>query len=93
MEKLNNVNGNVLVQNHNINANDNDNVFDKSKNVERIAHQLVDKLGSEGSFEFYCKVAYKLSEAMIWSNYEKAAKGKNPGGLFNWLCRKDMSRG
>lgn len=75
----------------------NDNVrvdrFSKSKQVEAIAVKLVDKLHSESSYKFYCQVAYKLPENKIWDNLEKALKGKNPGGLFNWLCRRDMTNG
>jgi hypothetical protein len=93
----NNDNVNVLLQNNNIN--DNDNVssksgFDKSKYAESIARKLVAKFDAPGSFSFYCKVAYSLPENRIWNNYEQATtskKVKNPAGLFNWLCRKDMT--
>ncbi len=89
MSHDNNVNDNVNVVLTN-NYNDNVNVFNRSKSVEQIADQLVSKFKSESSRPFYCKVAYKLSEAHIWDNYEQAQKGKNPAGLFNWLCRRDM---
>lgn len=59
--------------------------------ADGIASVLVEKLRSPESYKFYCKVAYKLPESRIWQNYESAMKGKNPGGLFNWLCRKDMA--
>lgn len=65
-----------------------DNVFSKSKSVEMIADKLVQKFGSEISRPFYCKVAYKLSEAVIWDNFEKAQRGKNPPALFTWLCKR-----
>lgn len=75
----------------------NDNVgveqFEKSKQVEFIAEKLCDKLNSKESYQFYCKVAYKLPEYKIWDNLEAALRGKNPGGLFNWLCRRDMTNG
>lgn len=90
MKMNNNVNEIVsLKPNYNVN----DNEFDNSKAAERIAYTLVDKLGSQQSFPFYCKVAYSLPEHKIWANLETALKGNNPGGLFNWLCRRDMSRG
>lgn len=94
MSHHNNVNDIVFSKNTNDNYNVNvkDNKFDESKKVEGIAMQLVDKLRSPDSYEFYCKIAYKLPEHKIWSNYEQAIKGRNPGGLFNWLCRRDMTR-
>lgn len=72
-----------------INKTNNDNDIDR-RNVDRIADRLVEKFGSPQSREFYCKVAWKLSEAQIWSNYEKSLRGKSPAALFNWLCRKDF---
>ena len=69
------------------------NDIDRATRAERIAGELVQKFGKDDSRQFYLKVAYKLSESKIWSNYEKALKGRNPGGLFNFLCRKDMNRG
>lgn len=92
-----NDNGNVLLQNNNINDNDNVSFKErlrKSKHAEDIAHRLVKNFDSPGSFEFYCKIAYALPENRIWNNYEQATtskKVKNPAGLFNWLCRKDMA--
>ena len=64
----------------------------KAKKVEAIARSLVQKFTSEDSFPFYCKVAYKLPEHMIWNIYEQALKGKTPAGLFNWICRKEMDK-
>lgn len=73
------------------NLTNNDNDIDRGKQVELIAYKLVDYFKSPDSFKFYCKVAYKLPESKIWNNYESAKKGNNPAGLFNWLCRRDMS--
>jgi hypothetical protein len=70
--------------------NDNDK-YELTKRVEAIAYRLCEKLGSPTSFEFYCKVAYKMSEARIWSNYEKAQRGRNPARLFTWLCKREMA--
>lgn len=87
LERINNVNGNVSSI-----LNNNDNDIDRAKVVETIAMKLVDKFKSQDSYKFYCLVAYKLPESKIWLNYEQATSGKNPAGLFNWLCRRDMNR-
>lgn len=69
---------------------DNDNNYNKSKHVDIIADTLVEKLNAKStSRPFMCKVAWKLSEAKIWDNVEKAMNGKNPTGLFIYLCKKD----
>jgi hypothetical protein len=81
-----------LEPNDNYNNNDIDK-FDKSKKAETIAQKLVEKLNSKESYLFYCKVAYALPESKIWINLEQSLSGKNPGGLFNWLCRRDMGSG
>lgn len=83
-----NVNENVVLTN-NYNVNDNDK-YEKGKKIELIADLLVDKLGCDKSSRpFMCKVAYKLSEARIWDNVEQALMGKNPVGLFIYLCKRD----
>lgn len=74
-----------------INNIDNDNVgnkYQKAKTVDLIADQLVERFNSPQSRAFYCKAAWKLSEATIWNNVEQANKGKNPANLFNYLCKK-----
>lgn len=90
----NNVIDNVektLVNNDNVIDNGNkDKGVKSARDVELIALKLVDNFHSQQSYEFYCKVAYKLPEHIIWSNYEQAQKGRTPGKLFNWLCRRDM---
>lgn len=96
MVKHNNVNNNINIINNEKGFtkthNDNDNVaFNRAEKAEIIARKLSAKFGSDKSFEFYCKVAYALPENKIWINYEKSLGGKNPGALFNWLCRKDMT--
>ena len=69
--------------------NDNDgNKYQKAKNVDAIADRLVEIFKSPHSRPFYCKAAWVLSEATIWNNVELASKGKNPAGLFNYLCKK-----
>jgi hypothetical protein len=93
MSQLHNdiVNGNVN-RTHNYNSNDNvDKKYEVSRRVERIADQLVQKFGSDTYRGFYCKVAWKLSEARIWNNYEAAIKANpsQPGKLFSYLCKRD----
>lgn len=69
--------------------------FEKSKKVEMIAEQLCEKFGSRKWYRFYCKAAYKLPEASIWRHYEKATTSKgvgDPGGLFFWLCSREMKQ-
>lgn len=89
-------NDNVIVSRRNTNDNVNDigNKYDRSKNVERIAHQLVEKFGNGNYYGFYCKVAYKLSESQIWSFYEQCNgnKVRNPAKLFSWLCGRAMEK-
>lgn len=81
-------NDNVNVSSRN-NINDNDK-YSKSKVADNIAARLKSKLSmKEDSTPFLCKVAYKLPEARIWDNCEQALKGKNPAGLFIWLCKRD----
>lgn len=88
-----------VIENENVsittNYNNNDNVvvLDKyaaAKKVEIIADALLAKLNMPvESRAFMCKVALKLSEARIWDNVEQSLKGKNPIGLFIYLCKRD----
>lgn len=70
--------------------NDNVNKYELAQKVEGIAYALVDKFGAPNNFEYYCKIAYKLSESRIWLNFERAKKGNSPAKLFTYLCNKDM---
>ena len=88
----------TINNNINVNINDNDNVdirvFENETNFESIAQKLSALFHSDASYDFYVKVARTLPEHKIWKNYETATTKnnvRNPGGLFNWLCRKDMS--
>lgn len=76
------------------NYSDNYNVNDKyelSRKVERVADEIIHKLGADQTYRaFYCKIAWKLSEARIWSNMETSLKGNNPARLFSYLCKRDM---
>ena len=90
-----NVKKNLRTRNDIVNDNYNvPNKYDRSKRVDMIADQLIEKLGNKEFRGFYCKVAWKLSEARIWDNYETAkaasdAKNSHPGKLFTYLCKRD----
>jgi len=90
--KHNNDNVNVYFNKH-IDTDINIDKYESSKKVELIADRLVDKLCAPKSRAYFCKVAYKLSESRIWQNYEAAINGKNPVGLFIWLCERDLQGG
>lgn len=91
--------GNNVIENEivsitgNNNNNDNDiksKLYEQGKRVEILADGMLKALGlDEKSRPFMCKVAWKLSEARIWYNIEQALKGKNPVGLFIYLCKRD----
>lgn len=85
-----NVSNNVSLKN---NVNDNDSSkYTRSKKVDDIADNIIRKLGVSDAYRaFYCKIAWSLSEARIWSNLETALKGKQPAKLFTYLCKKDMA--
>lgn len=92
---LNNVNDNERVlKNSLVGPVDNvdNSAFNRAEDVEKIVHNLVITFGSEDSYRFYCKVAYALSEQRIKRLIAQSLNGKNPGGLFNWLCRREMSK-
>jgi len=90
MNEGNNVNG-VYRVNNNVNGN--------NGGVERligyntqdaIADKLCKELNNPQYRAFYCKVAYKLSEAQIWNTLEQAKKGRSPAKYFSWLVSKQM---
>jgi hypothetical protein len=60
------------------------------RTVEAIARQIEAKLQPKNdNFKYYCFVAYKLTEAEIWQNVEKAQnKGKDPARYFTYLCKR-----
>jgi hypothetical protein len=63
----------------------------KKTKVDVIATSLVDKLNNPDSRKYYCKVAYKLPENIIWLHLETALKGRSPQKYFSWLCNKSMA--
>lgn len=86
--KHNNDNVNVAkIPNYNVNDNGR---YDRSKKVEYAADKLLERLNMKPeSRPFLCKAAWKLTEARLWDNCDQALKGKNPIGLFIWLCKRD----
>jgi len=64
--------------------------YERSKAVDIIALDLCDKLGdaAHDHYEYYCKVAWRLQPAVIYSNLEQAQKGRVPAKLFTYLCQK-----
>jgi hypothetical protein len=85
----NNTNNNT-VTNTKLIKNNNNNIV-RAAEIEATARKLVEKYNSPESFDFYCKIAWKLPESYIWRNYEQSQKARNPGALFNFLCRKDLN--
>jgi hypothetical protein len=43
--------------------------------VHQIANSLSEKLSNPSRLEYYCKVAWRLPEYMIWNNLEAALRG------------------
>lgn len=66
-----------------------DNKYRRSRHVERLADTMVQKFGNSQYRSFYCKVAWKLSEARIMHNMEQAMRGDVPARLFTYLCKRD----
>lgn len=91
--------GNNVIENEIVSITTNNNNIDndvhkmkleQGKKVEIIADRLLKVFGlNETSRAFMCKVAWKLTESRIWQNVEQALKGKNPVGLFIYLCKRD----
>jgi len=89
MSPINNVNVNVLKSNNNNNVNEPKNSLARSKSIDSMIDKLQSGLqAKDESRPFLAKSCWKLPESSIWSNYEAAQKGKNPMGLFIWLCKK-----
>lgn len=94
--RISDIIGNVSkIFNTNDNVNNNDK-YAKSKKVDEIADKLVEKLANPGARRFYCLVAYKLPEHIIWDNldlaltYKGERKDYNPQRYFTWLCKRTM---
>ena len=87
----NNVNDNVVK--YNLTNNDNVRASNKtSEEVDAIANKLVEALNNPISREFYCMVGWKLSEAEIYGNLEKAKRGRSPQRYFTWLCQQSLDK-
>ena len=60
-----------------------------ARKKETIADRLVSIFKNPQYKEFYCRVAWKLSEATIWQYVEEALdKGRDPAKYFSFLCKK-----
>ena len=68
-----------------------DNVKTNPKQVEAIAYKLGEVLNDSTSFNFFCKVAWKLQENVIWNNVEVAKSKRNPRAYFATVCKAQMS--
>ena len=81
-----------LDSNTNNNTNNNTNIGGKALDARRrenIADRLVLKFNNPGYKEFYCRVAWRLSEQTIWNYVEESFnKGRNPAKYFSFLCKK-----
>lgn len=87
----NNVNNAMKLTKVNYNAMNNvvKNVISNDK-ADTIADKLCERLGNYQYRAFYCKVAYQLSEAQIWTSLEIALTGDNPAKYFTWLIKRQM---
>jgi len=80
----------------NVNQRLNNNVIDNvvkrtASQVDSLADRMMAKLHATDNRDFYCKVGWKLSEAVINNNLELAVnKGKDPQRYFSWLCKRVM---
>lgn len=83
-------NGIVSITGNNNNIDNDRKKYERGRRVEILADEMLQALGAnQSSRQFMCKVAWKLSEARIWGNIESAKKGRNPMGLFIYLCKRD----
>jgi hypothetical protein len=58
--------------------------------VRQIAQKLCDRLNNQSRFEYYCKVAWNLSDAKIWTSLETALTGQDPAKYFSFLTSMEM---
>lgn len=86
-----NVNVNSRIESHNVNDNVKyTNKHAKSKKVDDIADQLVTIFNNPQGRRYYCKIAWKLPESVIYQNVEQTrAEGvSDPKKLFTFLCQR-----
>lgn len=81
----NNVNVSKTIKN-------NDNDIGREKIVDYIADKLSRSLNNPGGRLYYCKIAWKLPESVVWSNLEIALAGRDPRKYFTWLCERELSK-
>lgn len=86
-----NIDNYINSNNDNVSKTNNNNVNDNEQAKNLIAQKLVDKLDNPDGWLFYCKVAWRLPENIVWSNLELAQdKGRDPKVYFSWLCKRSM---
>lgn len=87
-------NDNVISRNEINNVNDNvkANVKKSVNQVDATADRIMRKLNVDDTYrDFYCKIAWKLSEAAINNHLETALRSnRSPQRYFTWLCKRDM---
>jgi hypothetical protein len=58
--------------------------------VDHIADRLVTRFNNPARRLYYCKIAWKLPEGVLWNLAEQADKGKDPQRLFTYLCESAL---
>ncbi len=67
--------------------------FGRHAQVTNEARAVCRKIGSDQSFELYCKAFYKLSPATIWDCVELAIeKGRSPERYLTWLLVQKLNK-
>lgn len=93
MSPIHNVIG-AKALNNNVNVKpqtNNDNVIKSrtEKEVDMIAADVMKKLGANDQYRaFYCRIAWRLSDATIYNLLETALKGNNPARYFTYLVKR-----
>lgn len=103
MQPINSVNNVIQVNSINENNVNNGQMLERYKKckqtayeynireVQSIAGRIAEKLNDPQSFRFFCKVAWRLPEYVIWANLEQAMTSKkNPKAYFTFLCKLSM---
>jgi hypothetical protein len=69
----------------------------KVRQIQEQAERLCKLLQNPDGYRFYCKVGWRLSEAAIQTNLEKALNAKhekvdhNPAKFFSYLCDLELT--
>lgn len=60
--------------------------------VRRIADRLVESFNAPSDHAYFCKLAWRLPEAAIWTAVEAAKTGRQPLRLFTWLTSRELAK-